>query len=175
MQFHSGGRRWSLTLALTAGLLGLGLGGCGYSVRAPFDSSIKTVYVPVFRSVSFRRDLNLQLTELVIKEIERRTPFKVVGTPEGADTILDGTVNFADKNIIVENPFNLPRQLTATVNVAVNWTHNPPTKEEIDRLPTVVGEAVNFVPEVGESAESAFYRTNEALAKQIVDMMEKAW
>ena len=179
MGSHSSGRRRlarGLVLALAFAALAPGLGGCGYSVRAPFDPNIRTVYVPVFRSVSFRRDVNLQLTELVIKEIERRTPFKVVGKQEGADTILDGVVNFADKNLIVENPFNLPRQLTATINVTVNWTHNPPTQEElIPTHPTVVAEAINFTPEIGESSSSAFYRTSQALAKQIVDMMEKAW
>jgi len=159
-----------------AALLGLALlPGCGYSVRAPYSKSVKTVYVPVFRSISFRRDVNFQLTELVIKEIERRTPFKVVGTQEGADTILDGTINFADKNIFIENPFNFPRQLSATVNASVNWTHNPPTQEQLDRGPTVIAENINFVPEIGETSMTAFYRTNQALAKQIVDMMEQPW
>ena len=156
-------------------LAALALGGCGYSIRAPYSKDVKTVYVPVFRSITFRRDVNLQLTELVIKEIERRTPFKVVGTADEADTILDGTVNFADKNIVVENPFNFPRQLTAQINASVNWTHNPPTKEELDRGFATIAETVNFVPEIGESSMTAFYRTNQALAKQIVDMMEKPW
>ena len=151
------------------------LGGCGYSVRAPFDDSIRTVHVPIFRSISFRRDVNIQVTELVIKEIERRTPFKVVGNPKDADTIIDGTINFADKNIVVENPFNLPRQLTAQINASVNWTHNPPTKDELDRGPTIISETVNFVPEIGESSSSAFYRVNQKLAQQIVDMMESPW
>ena len=57
------------------------LGGCGYSIRAPFDKSVKTVFVPVFKTQSFRRDLNLNLTEMIQKEIKYRTPYKVVGTP----------------------------------------------------------------------------------------------
>jgi Lipopolysaccharide-assembly len=109
------------------------------------------------------------------KEIERRTPFKHVGTPEGADTILDGTINYADKSLVVQNPFNYPRQLTATINVAVNWTHNPATEDELNRGPTTLSENVNFTPELGETSATAFYRTNQALAKQIVDMMEQAW
>ncbi len=161
-------------LGATAALT-LALSGCGYSFRAPYSHDIKTVYVPVFRSISFRRDVNLQLTELVIKEIERRTPYKVVGTQDNADTIIDGTVNFADKTLMVENPFNYPRQIQAMMNVSVNWTHNPPTAEELDRGPTTIAENFSFVPEVGETSMTAFYRTNQALAKQIVDMMEKAW
>ena len=149
------------------------LSGCGYSVRPPFDAAIRTVYVPVFRSVSFRRDVNLQLTEMIIKEIENRTPFKVVGKPEGADSTLEGVINFADKNLIIENPFNLPRQLTATLTVAVTWTDNRTTKTV--KPPVVVTEMVNFFPEVGETSSSAFARANQKLAQQVVSMMEQKW
>jgi hypothetical protein len=149
--------------------------GCGYSLRAPYDKSVKTVFVPVFKSQSFMRDINTNLTELVQKEIMNRTPYKVVGTPEDADTILEGTINYSDKNIVVESPFNLPRELNATINVHVKWTHNPPTQVEKDRPPTIIAETVNFVPEVGETALTAFYRVNQNLAAQIVDMMEQPW
>lgn len=156
-------------------LVGTMLSGCGYTIRAPFDKSVKTVFVPVFRTQSYRRDLNLNLCEMVQKEIMQRSPYKVVGRPEGADTILEGTINFADKNTVVENPFNLPRELNATVSVAVKWTHNPPTEVEKSKPPTTVSETVNFVPEVGETALTAFYRVNQRLAAQIVDMMEQPW
>src|SRR5215471_14643559 len=82
----------ALSLALAAATAG-----CGYSIRPPYDTNIRTVYVPVFRSLSFRRDIQLQMTELVIKEIEKRTPFKVVGKPDEADTILEGMINYAEK------------------------------------------------------------------------------
>ena len=151
------------------------VGGCGYSIRPPFDKSVKTVFVPVLRTQSYRRDLNLNLTEMIQKEIKNRTPYKVVGTPENADTILEGTINYGDKNIVVESPFNLPRELNATVAVSVKWVHNPPSDADKARPPTVVAETVNFVPEVGETSLTAFYRTNQMLAAQIVDMMEQPW
>jgi hypothetical protein len=160
---------------LLAALLVAPFTGCGYSIRAPFDKSVKTVFVPVFKTQTFRREVNLNLTEMIQKEIMYRTPYKVVGSPEGADTILEGTINFADKNIVVESPFNLPRELNATVNLRVKWTHNPPTTEEANRPPTVIAETVNFVPEVGETTLTAFYRVNQQLAAQIVDMMEQPW
>jgi hypothetical protein len=159
-----------LTLALPAAGPG-----CGYSVRAPFDPKVKTVYVPVVRSLTFRRNIQLELTEMTIKEIEKRTPYKVVGTPDEADTILECTVNFADKNIIVESPFNLPRQLNATVQVMAKWTHNPPLETEKDAQPVLIGDTVNFAIEIGETAETAFYRAAQDVATQIVDMMEHAW
>lgn len=149
--------------------------GCGYTIRAPFDKSVRTVFVPIFKTQSFRRDLNTNLTEMVQKEIERRTTYKVVGRPEEADTILEGTINYADKNVIVENPFNLPRQLNATVALSVKWTHNPPTEIETARGPTIIAETVNFAPEIGETSLTAFYNVNQRIAAQVVDMMEQPW
>jgi hypothetical protein len=165
--------RTSLTAVAIA--ISLVLSGCGYTLRAPFDREIKTVFVPIFKSNSFRREVNLQLTEMVQKEIEQRAGYKVVSSPDEADTILSGTINFADKNLVVESPFNLPRELSAMMNVTVKWTHNPPTEAERNRPPTLISETVNFVTEVGESTETAFYRVNQSLARQIVDMMEVPW
>ncbi len=161
------------TLALL--LLAAMVSGCGYTVRAPFDKSVRTVFVPVFRTQSYRRDLNLNLTEMIQKEIMQRSPYKVVGNPKEADTILDGTINYADKNIVVENPFNMPRELNATIAASVKWTHNPPTDDELKRGTTMVSETVNFVPEAGETTLTAFYRVNQRIAAQIVDMMEQTW
>jgi hypothetical protein len=147
----------------------------GWHFYAPFDTSeVKTVFV-YFKSQTFRRDLQLRLTELVTKEITMRTPYRVVGRPDQADSILSGTINYADKNLVVEAPTNFPRELNATVTVACNWTHNPPTEVESNRLPTVVAETINFVPEIGESTLSGFNRVLLSIAKQIVDMMEQPW
>jgi hypothetical protein len=147
----------------------------GWHMYAPFDTSeIKTVAV-FFKTQSFRRDVEKQLTEAVIKEITLRSPYRVVGQHEKADSLLTGTITFADKNLVVEAPTNLARELNMTINVAVNWTHNPPNEIEDKRLPTIVGETVNFVPEVGETTLSATNHVIQSLAKQIVDMMEQPW
>src|SRR6516225_10107581 len=106
-------RRAFFRFALAAG--GLALSGCGYSLRPPGYPDVHTVYVPVFRAISFRRDIQIMLTEAVIKEIEERTRYKVVGTPEEADTILEGTISFAEKDLIGESPSNFPRGLAARV------------------------------------------------------------
>ncbi len=126
----------------------------GWHFYAPFDTSeVKTVFV-YFKSQTFRRDIQTQLTEAVLKEISLRTPYQIVGSPAQADSLLSGTVSYADKNLVVEAPTNLPRELNATINVSVTWTHNPPTDIEKLRPPTIVAETINFVPEVGETSLS---------------------
>lgn len=147
----------------------------GWHFNAPFDTSeVKTVFVQ-FKSQSFVRDVQLRLTEAVTKEISMRSPYRVVGTPAEADSLLTGMISYANKNLVVEAPTNFPRELNATVTVAVNWTHNPPSDLEKARPPTIVAETINFVPEVGESTLSGFNHVIQSIAKQIVDMMEQPW
>ena len=147
----------------------------GWHVGAPFDTSdVKTVFV-YFKTQTFRRDLQLMLTEAVTKEINLRTPYRVVGKPEKADSILKGVITLTDKNLVVEAPTNLPREVNAMMTVWVNWTHNPETEFEKTRLPTQVTEVNNFVPEVGETTLSAYTQLVQSIAKQIVDMMEQPW
>jgi hypothetical protein len=147
----------------------------GWHMSAPFDTTeVKTVFV-YFKSQRFRRDLQLMLIEAVQKEINMRTPYRTVGSPDQADSILEGSITVDDKNLIVEAPTNLPRQLTATMTVWIKWTHNPPQESEKEQQPTVITESLQFVPEIGQTALTSFEQVTENIAKQIVDMMEKPW
>jgi hypothetical protein len=147
----------------------------GWHMQAPYDTSdVKTVFV-YFKTQTFRRDLQLMLTNAVTQEINLRTPYRVVGDPAKADSILKGVITVTDKNLVVEAPTNLPRELNAMMTVWVNWTHNPETELEKTRQPTAITEVNNFIPEAGETTLSAYYQITQSIAKQIVDMMEKPW
>jgi hypothetical protein len=157
-------------------LIGALAAGCGYSIRPPYDANVRTVYVPVFKSNSFRRDLNFMLTRRIQEEIQNRTPFKVVGSPEGADTTLEGTITFVDKNVQVENPSNLPRQIMGTIMVQVRWVDNRlPFEEKRDLKPVTVVETVPFYPEIGEPVTLGWEKAIDKLARQVIGMMEERW
>lgn len=153
----------------------LSLFGCGYSFRPPYDSHIRTVYVPIMRAFTFRRDLNLQLTEAVVKQIQTRTPFRVVNSPEKADATLEGIFETADKNLGVENPNNLPRQLTTLITVNAKFYDNSLPQDKRDIAMTTFTASVPFYPEIGETTSLAFQKTIDKMASQIVGTMEKAW
>src|SRR5690242_14757887 len=64
--------------------------GCaGYQLgnRALYRPDIRTVHVPVVQSDSYRRYLGERLTEAIVKEVELRTPYKVVDEAS-ADSVL---------------------------------------------------------------------------------------
>jgi hypothetical protein len=147
----------------------------GWHFHAPFDTSeVKTIAVFI-KSNTFRRDLQQMLTEAVIKEINLRTPYRVVASPENADALLTATITSDNKNLVVEAPTNFARELNATLTVNANFTHNPPTDIEANRIPTLVSETLNFVPEVGQTTLSAYNQVVASIAKQLVDMMEQGW
>ena len=147
----------------------------GWHVQAPFDTSeVKTVFV-YFKSQRFRRDLQLMLTEAVSKEINMRTPYRAVGNPEQADSILEGVITVDDKNLIVEAPTNLPRQMSTTMTVWIGLRHNPPKESEKNLPPTAITETLQFVPEIGPGTLASFQQVTENIAKQIVDMLEQPW
>ena len=81
------------------------LAGCaGYQVGTGslYAPDVPTVYVPMIESDSYRRDLGERLTEAVVKEIELKTPYKVVSTPD-ADSILSARLLDDTRRVLVEN------------------------------------------------------------------------
>jgi hypothetical protein len=168
---------------LTVIVLLLSVAGCaGYRFGAAslFPQDIRTVYVPVFESHSFRRNLGEWLTEAVIKEIERRTTYKVAGSAN-ADSVLTGVILSDSKRIVVENPLDEPRLAEFILTVQVTWADR--RSGELIRQgavavpPEVVELALGgrFAPEVGQSVTTAQQQAIERLAEQIVDLMEAAW
>ncbi len=63
------------------------------------------------------------VTEAVVKEIELRTPFKVVSTPD-ADSILSGKITTESKRLVIESPTDEGREVE--VNLRVHVTCQPP-------------------------------------------------
>lgn len=171
--------RWAIWLAVLA----LGTAGCaGYQVgpQLLFPAHIRTVYVPIFESDSLRRHLGERLTEAVMKEIERTTPYKVVGTPD-ADSTLSGRIVAEGKHVQIENRWDEPRELLYRFQVQVRWvdyrgeilregTITPAPEDEV-----VLTSTSLLVPEQGQSVVVAQQKAIERLARQIVGMMELPW
>src|SRR5436190_23661824 len=71
-----------------------------YTTRPNYDTSIHTVRVPIFENVTMRRGLEFDLTRAVIREIEAKTPYKVVSAGCAADTELKGRIVTLNKNLL---------------------------------------------------------------------------
>src|SRR5262245_28221557 len=76
---------------------------CEHTTRPNYDTSIRTVRVPIFENFTFRRGVEFELTRAVIREIEAKTPYKVVSTGCDADTELQGRLVTLNKNLLNRN------------------------------------------------------------------------
>ncbi|GBD35921.1 hypothetical protein HRbin36_01036 [bacterium HR36] len=166
----------------------------GYTSDSQFDTSLKTIRVPVFKNETFYRGLEFQLTEAVIKKIEARTPWKVV--QQGyCDAELTGTIKQVQKRVPLVNPLNEVREGEYTLTVEVTFTDlrggpsapMPLANSEIPSagtLPTtkpfsppknLIVRSRAFIPELGQSTATARQQVVEDLAEQIVNMLENPW
>lgn len=145
-----------------------------------YPAHIRTVHVPIFQSDSYRRGLGEWLTEAVVKEIERRTPYKVVG-PDQADSILQGRIVADNKNVLFENQLDEPRQLEVGLQVEITWTDAAGgTVLDCATIPAPalaaqITQTATFIPEAGQSITTAQQEAIRDLARQIVNQMEAWW
>jgi hypothetical protein len=93
----------------------------GYSTRPNYDTSIHTVRVPIFKNLTQRRGLEFDLTRAIVREIELKTPYKVVAANCDADTELSGTIISYNKNILNRNQLNEVREAETTLAVELVW------------------------------------------------------
>src|SRR5947209_1725854 len=93
----------------------------GYTTRPNYDCNIRTVRVPIFRNLTFYRGLEFELTRAVVREIELKTPYKVVGGDCDADTELAGTIITYNKAILNRNQLNEVREAETTLGVLLLW------------------------------------------------------
>jgi lipopolysaccharide assembly LptE-like protein len=157
--------------------------GCtGYQVGnwSLYDRDVRTVYVPMFESASYRRNLGERLTEAVMKEIEAKTPYKVVGSPN-ADSILSGRIVGETKRVVAENVYDDPRELDVDLQVEVSWIDRRGSAiraaacVELPPELSMVHGNTSLVPEVGQSVATAHQLAIGRVAERIVAMMETPW
>ena len=155
------------------------LSGCGYTVGNGFNPEIRTVSVPIFENDTFRRGIEVQLTEAVQKEIQKRTPYRLAKGLD-ADTRLTGKIVQTRKDVLGENRFDDPRELQISLMVLMKWenlrTGEVLAQQEVPLSPNAIplSSQADFAPEVGQSLATGTQDSLNQLARRIVNMME-AW
>jgi hypothetical protein len=170
----------------------------GYTTQPNYDTNIKTVRVPIFQNATFYRGLEFDVTRAVVREIQLKTPYRVVSGNQPADTELTGKIVSFTKGILNRNQLNEVREAETNLGVEVVWKDlrtgeylsNPrrgpapeppppalglPPPPPPKPSPVMVFSLGHFIPEVGQSMATAQQENVNRLAIQIVSMMEKPW
>ncbi len=150
-----------------------GLCGCGYKAGGPYRSDIRTVYVDMFGSHEFRRDLEFKLTEAVKKRIAADTPYRLASR-KNADTILMADV-LEERQAAFAPDFRTrqPREKQLTLAARVQWKDVRTGRLLVDKPAEL--QAADYLTQTGETEALAQQRVIDRLAAKIVALMYEDW
>ncbi len=148
---------------------------CGYSFRSARPDGVRTVAVPLFENKTYSKGLEAQLTEAIIKEIQRSTAW-VVTSREKADTVLTGSITNASlQTLSIGRVTGLVLEQGVQISVDFDWRerrsgHVLVSRRSFDGLGS-------FVPAQGtqERLELGQAVTVQELARDIVNELRSNW
>ena len=150
----------------------------GYSFTSTHSAGIHSVAVPMFDNRDFQHGLEMQLTEAIIKEIQRTTPWVVIqgGNGGGADTTLTGVItSTALHNLTTSSRTGLVQEMAVEITVDFDWRDARTSKYLVSRRDFRAMEA--FVPAPGsrERLEIGQHAAIQELARGIVNELRSNW
>jgi len=150
-------------------------GGAGYSFEPVYASDVRTIAVPVWDNQTYYPRAEVELTEAIVKEIQRTTPW-VVTRPEIAETSLEGAItDIRLETLSIDRTSGLVQEQGVRYTVEFTWKDNR-TGQELVRRADYDGYAA-FVPSlgVGERLEIGQAGAVAELAEDIVAELRTRW
>jgi len=167
----------SLVLCLAAVLVA----GCasdpsrGYVWGTTFSNTVASVSVPIMKNETFATGLETQLTEAVVKEIQRNTPW-IVTTGRSADTTVLGTITSVEfERLSVAPGIGLVQEQAVRIEIDFDWVDNRTGQKLLTRERFAATSV--FVPSAntGERAEVGQRDAIQELARDLVRELRSDW
>lgn len=159
----------------------LGLGACssdprqGYSFRSTNDESIRTVSVPVFENITFATGTEIQLTEAIIKELQRSTRWTVVPV-SGSDATLTGIVVRSELRRLTGDPVTgLDQEVGEDLRVDFEFKDNRTGRVIVARRNFGAMDSFVATRNNGERPEVGRFNTVQLMAREVVAELRSGW
>lgn len=147
----------------------------GYSSASIYPENISSIAVPIFTSRSFVREVEFELTDALIKEIESRTPYKVMDQAT-ADSVLLGQVQEVELDQISKSRLTgLSEEVIVGVTIDFQWKDLRSGRVLVERQ-SFSGHGL-FVPSgpTGEPIELGRFAAVRQVARDVVAEMRAEW
>ena len=175
-------RVWSLGL-LCSGVAAwlLAPAGCasdphaGYSFASTFPTDVKTVSVPIFENYTDDPGLEAEVTEAVIKELQRSSGIRVV-QGGAADSTIRGVVTGSElRRLSLQAKTGLVQEVGLTLTIDFDWVDSRSGKVLVSRKSFAAADT--FVPAhpTGERIETGRHGAAQRLARDLVQELRSAW
>jgi len=159
-------------------LLALALSGCavlsGYSNESLFPRELDSICLEMFDNQSFRRGVESEISDALSKHIEVDTPYKIVSSPDHADTVISGQiVSIAELSLTTERETGRILEKEVELQAIVNWKNLKTGELLIDN--ELVSASASYSEYQQQNFKYASSLAANTLARKIVEMMERKW
>jgi hypothetical protein len=156
----------------------LGLCGCaemgGYSNESLFPQEVSTVCLEMFDNKTFRRNVEYELSDALSKRIEAETPYKIVSSPDRADTVMSGQiVSIGQLALSIERETGRVLEREVELRAVVNWKNLKTGQLLIDNRS--VSASASYSRYQMQDFKYASTLAANNLARKIVELMERKW
>lgn len=170
----------AITFLLTI-LLSASLSACasspaeGYSFASAHDPSIRTLAVPFFSNDTFHTGVELTLTEDIIKQVQRQTPWRITSA-ENADALLTGSITAVNlRALSTRTGTGLVQEMAVEITVDFELLDNRSGKVLTSRKNYAASGS--FVPAqpTGERLAVGYAGATQTLARDLVGDLQSDW
>ena len=166
----------ALALVCVVGSCAVGCGvTSGYSLERAYTSDVRTVAVPVWDNATFSTGLEVQLTEAIVKEIQRTTPWRVT-SGASADTSLTGSITDVSlRELSSTRGTGLTEEQLVSMTVEFEWRDSRSGQLLTSREDFTAGGTFVPAPSSRERIEVGEYGAIAQLARDVVRSLRSAW
>ncbi len=146
----------------------------GYSNESLFPEDVQSVCLEMFDNQTFRRGIEYELSDALSKRIEAETPYKIISSPDRADTTISGQiVSIGEIALSIERETGRILEKEVELHAVVNWK-NLNTGELLINNQTVSSSASYSEYQMQDFKYGSSLAANK-LARKIVELMERKW
>jgi hypothetical protein len=147
----------------------------GYAFRPARQANIHTVCVPVFDNQSYFHGLENQLTEAIVKEIQRETPWVVVTTGTAQSTLTGSITDGRLQPLSTSSATGMVMEQGVELTVDFEWRDSRTGEVLVSRKNFKALQS--FVPArgTGESLDLGEHAAIQHLARGIVNELRSSW
>lgn len=151
------------------------LSACGYTTQSIYPQNIQTVAVRPIGNDTFYRGVEFELREAVMKEIEFRTPYKVVTTNVADSELQINIVGLSQRVINHTEVAGLPQEME--VDLIIDFFWRDLTTGDTLRERTGLHRVGRYIPTRPVSENFAIGQSDvvESVAQAVVSTMREQW
>ena len=151
--------------------------GCGYKIGTMHRTDVKSIAIPVWTRGSgvFRRGLEMDLTQAVVKRVQLDTRYRISNEAKADSKLTGELTNVRQRSLTINTNTGSSRAMEATFTVSFKWVDLRSGEElTVKENFEVSGRYITAAP----FNETFFAGSREAIdqaAQRIVEQLEQGW